>query len=325
MTLPFDTAGVDVALTLATIAGLASLLGFLGVHRVRSREVDLVGRFGLRRGGPHGRIDRRPSIGRRLEVLLVRSSLAAALQRDLARAGLRFTVTEYLLAHVAGMGAGALVGALLGGAPLGLGLAAVGLYAPRLMVAYAHRRRLAAFGEQLAETLTLMSSSLRAGQSLLQAMETVAREAPEPTADEIGRVVGEVGLGLSPEAALRNLHGRIPSAELDLMVTAIGVQHEVGGNLAKMFDSLCETIRERTRIAGEIQTLTAQQRLGGYVITLLPIAIGVGLYVMVPDYLQPLFSSETVVCVPAFAIPIAAGVMMVAGFIAMRRIVEIEV
>src|SRR5204863_7639248 len=134
-------------------------------------------------------------------------------------------------------------------------------------------QRLRTFNGQLADTLMLMSNSLRAGYSLLHAMETVSREAPQPSAEEFGRVVREVGLGLGPEEALTNLHRRLPSDDLDLMVTAINVQHEVGGNLAKIFDTLAETIRERQRIHGEIQTLTAQQRMGGNVIALLPIAL----------------------------------------------------
>src|SRR5205085_5025383 len=97
------------------------------------------------------------------------------------------------------------------------------------------------FGDQLADTLMLQSNSLRAGYSLFQSMETVAREAPMPAAEEFGRVVREVGLGLSPEEALLNLHRRMPSDDLDLMVTAINVQHEVGGNLSKIFDTLAET------------------------------------------------------------------------------------
>jgi tight adherence protein B len=137
--------------------------------------------------------------------------------------------------------------------------------------------------------------------------------------------VREVGLGLSPEEALLNLYRRMPSEDLDLMVTAINVQHEVGGNLAKIFDTLGETIRERRRIQGEIQTLTAQQRIGGNVIAALPIVLAGGLTLMTPGYLAPLFTSETFVCMPAFGLPILAGVMMITGYFTIRRIVAIEV
>ncbi len=156
-------------------------------------------------------------------------------------------------------------------------------------------------------------------------METVSREAPQPTAEEFGRVIREVGLGLSPEQALLNLHRRMPSDDLDLMVTAINVQHEVGGNLAKIFDTLAETIRERQRVTGEIRTLTAQQRLGGYVIALLPIALAGGLFLLNPTFLLPLLSDEQFICMPTFMMPIIAAVMVIAGYISIRKIVAIEV
>jgi tight adherence protein B len=171
----------------------------------------------------------------------------------------------------------------------------------------------------------LMSNSLRAGYSLLQSMETVAREGPEPTAEEFGRVVREVGLGLTPEQALINLYRRLPSEDLDLMVTAINVQHEVGGNLAKIFDTLGETIRERTRIKGEIQTLTAQQRLGGNIIACLPIILAGAMFAMNPRYFDPLLTNKTLICMPAIGFPILTVLMVVTGWVAIRRLVAIEV
>lgn len=317
----------DLGLLLASVAGFAVLVAFFGAQQLAHREVDLAERLG-RWGGAVLRETRAPareSLSGRIESAVQRRSFAAAIQRDLARANLRLTVSEYLLIHVGAVAAGALVGLLVGGAPAATALAVLGFYGPRVVVALAQRRRMKAFGDQLADTLMLMSNSLRAGYSLLQSMEAVSREAPQPTAEEFGRVVREVGLGLSPEEALVNLHRRLPSDDLDLMVTAINVQHEVGGNLAKIFDTLSETIRERTRITGEIKTLTAQQRLGGYVVAALPLVLAAGLFLMNPEFMMPLFSSETVVCMPAFVMPIIAGVMMVAGFFAIQRIVAIEV
>jgi tight adherence protein B len=109
------------------------------------------------------------------------------------------------------------------------------------------------------------------------------------------------------------------------MVTAINVQHEVGGNLAKIFDTLAETIRERQRIKGEIQTLTAQQRIGGNVIAALPLALAGGMSLLSPGYLNPLLTNQTLICMPAYGVPIAALVMMALGYLAIRKIVAIEV
>lgn len=319
---------LDVAIALAAMAGLAVLLVFVGLHLVAHKDVELAERLGrwggaapMRHGGPR----ERTSLTGRLETAVVRRSFAAAIQRDLARANLKLTVTEYLAIHAIAIAAGAAVGFVLGNPLASAALAAMGFYLPRLIVVLAQRRRMKAFGTQLADTLMLMANSLRAGYSLLQSMETVSREGAEPTAEEFARVVREVGLGLSPEEALTNLYRRMPSDDLDLMVTAINVQHEVGGNLAKIFDTLAETIRERQRIFGEIQTLTAQQRIGGNVIAGLPIILAAGISLISPGYLRPMLSSETVVCMPAFGLPILALLMMGLGYLAIRRVVAIEV
>ncbi|HEV8636934.1 MAG TPA: type II secretion system F family protein [Chloroflexota bacterium] len=318
----------DSALILASVAGLAVVLAFFGVNMAMRSEVSLVDRlagWGAAKPRLSAERSQRGSIAGRFETAVAQQSFAASIQRDLARANLRLTVSEYLLIHAGLMVGGLMFGTLLGGVTAGIGLAVVGFYAPRVFVNAAQRRRTKAFGSQLADTLMLMSNSLRAGYSLLQSMETVAREAAEPTAEEFGRVVREVGLGLTPEQALLNLHRRMASEDLDLMVTAINVQHEVGGNLAKIFDTLSETIRERGRIQGEIKTLTAQQQLAGTVVSILPIGLAGILFLMNPHFFDPFFSSQTVICMPAFAMPILALVMIVAGYAAIRKLIAIEV
>src|SRR5207249_660762 len=113
-----------------------------------------------------------------------------------------------------------------------------------------------AFNEQLADTITLMSNSLRSGMSLLQAMELISHDGADPIGPEFGRVVREVGLGNSPQDSLLHLVARIKSDDLDLMVTAMMVQHEVGGNLSRILDTISHTIRERVKIKGEIRSIT---------------------------------------------------------------------
>jgi tight adherence protein B len=321
------TGAIDSALILASVSGLAILLLFVGFHQLAHREVSLADRlsgWGIGRTRP---VEEKNPQGWRsgVEGAVAKQSFAGAIQRDLARANLRLTLTEYLMIHVALIGGGLVVGFLLRGVIGAAPLAILGFYAPRFFVGMKQKKRMKAFGAQLADALMLMSNSLRAGYSLLQSMETVAREGPEPTAEEFGRVVREVGLGLTPEHALVNLHRRLPSEDLDLMVTAINVQHEVGGNLAKIFDTLGETIRERTRIKGEIQTLTAQQRLGGNIIACLPLVLGAAMYLMNPGYFDPLLTSRTLICMPAFVVPIMTLLMIAGGWIAMRRLVAIEV
>jgi len=138
--------------------------------------------------------------------------------------------------------------------------------------------------------------------------------------EEMGRVVREVNLGLGMEEALSNLVRRIKSDDLDLMVTAIGVQQQVGGNLAEILDTIAFTIRERVRIKGEIRTLTAQGRYSGYLVAFLPIGIAVTLNFINPEFMQPLFT-ETI-----GRILLATGaIMMFIGFTAIRKITDIKV
>ncbi len=240
--------------------------------------------------------------------------------RDLARANLKLRVPEYYSIRV-GLAAG--LGLLLGVLrdPLsGVVGMILGYFVPRIWVGRRISSRLDAFNKQLADTITLLSNSLRAGSSFLQSIELVSRETPAPMGEEMGRVVREVNLGLGMEEALSNLVRRIKSDDLDLMVTAIGVQQQVGGNLAEILDTIAFTIRERVRIKGEIRTLTAQGRYSGYLVAFLPIAIAVTLNFINPEFMQPLFTQLI-----GQILLLVGGVMMAIGFIAIRKITDIKV
>jgi tight adherence protein B len=159
-------------------------------------------------------------------------------------------------------------------------------------------------------------------------MEAIATEQPPPVSQEFERVVQEVRLGLTLNQALLNMLRRVPSEDLDLIVTAVNIQREVGGNLTEILDTISYTIRERVRIKGEIQTLTAQGRLTGFVISLLPIGLAIALYLLNPDYGSQLIirADPMVLGIPCGWIVIGAGViMMLAGVLIIRRIVDIEV
>jgi tight adherence protein B len=151
-------------------------------------------------------------------------------------------------------------------------------------------------------------------------MDAVANEMPPPISDEFRRVVREIGLGLSSERAMNNMLRRIPSDDLDLMLTAVNVQHEVGGNLAEILETISHTIRERIRIKGEIKVLTAQGTISGYVISFLPIGLGLLLFAMNPDYMGAMFKEPCGLAMVGVAV-----VTMTFGFIAIRKIVNIEV
>ena len=203
----------------------------------------------------------------------------------------------------------------------------VGYWIPRFWLNRRKSARLKAFNGNLADTITLLANSLRAGSSFLQSVEMVVREAQPPISTEFARVIREVNLGLPLDDALANLQRRVRSDDLDLMTTAIGIHHQVGGNLAEILDSIAFTIRERVRIKGEIRTLTAQQRMSGYVVGFLPIALVGLLSVIAPTFMAPMFQKPPELFGQPAGLFILAfgGIMMAIGFFFIRRIVDIEV
>jgi tight adherence protein B len=203
----------------------------------------------------------------------------------------------------------------------------IGFMAPRFYLNMRKSGRLRAFNKQLPDTVTLIANALRAGSSFLQAIELVVRESRPPISIEFGRVIREVNLGLPFDLALENMVKRVKSEDFELMATAIAIQHQVGGNLAEILDSIAFTIRERVRIKGEINTLTAQQRLSGYVVAGLPIGLAAILFVIAPSFFQPMFDKPPdLIGIPVGVILLViGGVAMFIGFQVIRKIVDIEV
>jgi tight adherence protein B len=212
--------------------------------------------------------------------------------------------------------------------PLAL-IAAVGIGAwlPRFYLGRRQKGRLKAFNDQLPDTITLLANSLRAGSSFLQGMELVTREARPPISEEFGRVVREMSLGMALQPALQNLVRRVASEDLELMVTAINIQSQVGGNLATVLDAIAFTIRERIRIQGEIRTLTAMQRYSGYVIVLLPVGLAALLFVISPSYMTPMVERppELLGLPMGIVLFLLGGLSMGIGWLFIRRIVDIKV
>jgi tight adherence protein B len=203
----------------------------------------------------------------------------------------------------------------------------LGLYAPRFYLKRRQANRLKAFGDQLPDTITLLANSLRAGSSFLQGIELVTREARPPISEEFERVVREMQLGLALQPALNNLVRRVASEDVELMVTAIQIQSQVGGNLATVLDAIAFTIRERRRIQGEIQTLTAMQRYSGYVITLLPIGLAGLLFLISPQYINVMLEKPPeMLGLPMGVVFFLVGLIsMGIGYVFIRRIVDIKV
>jgi tight adherence protein B len=197
----------------------------------------------------------------------------------------------------------------------------VGFFAPRIYVSRTIQTRLLKFENQLPDTLGLWVNALRSGYSVLQSMEAIARDAPEPTATEFKRVVQEVQLGIDMEDALNHLLNRVESDDLDLVVTAVNIQREVGGNLAEILDVISHTIRERIKLKGEIRVLTAQGRVTGYIISGLPILLALFLYGINRDYMANLFENR--MCGwPLLGIGLA---LIGIGMAVIQKIVDIDI
>jgi tight adherence protein B len=242
-------------------------------------------------------------------------------QRSLARADVKLRVSEYYYIRVGlAFGMFVVVGLFRGFLPMGVVAGVIGYFLPRLWVSRRTAARLKNFNRQLPDTISLLSNSLRAGSSFLQSSELVSRESQPPISIEFGRVVREVNLGLGMDEALANMVRRIRSDDLDLMVTAINIQQQVGGNLAEILDTIAFTIRERVKIKGDINTLTAQGRYSGYLVAFLPIGIMGALQMINPEFMQPLFE-ETI----GRILLGVGGVMMAIGFFMIRKITAIEV
>jgi len=269
-----------------------------------------------------------------LNKAVEKRDFGANLLRDLGAADLKLKPSEFLAiwaGTIVGLPivlflVGFVVPSLQSPLILLLGLF-LGFMIPRFWLRRRKSSRLNAFNKQLPDTITLIANALRAGSSFLQAIELVVREARPPINTEFGRVIREVNLGLPFDVALENMVRRVKSEDFELMATAIAIQHQVGGNLAEILDSIAFTIRERVRIKGEINTLTAQQRLSGYVVAGLPIGLAAILFVIAPSFFQPMFEKPPdVIGIPVGVILLViGGVAMFIGFQVIRKIVDIEV
>lgn len=268
-------------------------------------------------------VERAPSaFTKSIDQAVAGRGFAQNISTELARANLKVTVGEYIVLVITSiLGTGLITYVVMHRNPfLTFGGLVLGFFLPRFYVKYRQARRLRDFSSQLGDAINLLTNGLRSGYSLLQAMDAVGHEMPPPMSEEFQRVVREIGLGLSTERAMNNMLRRIPSDDLDLMITAINVQHEVGGNLAEILDTISHTIRERIRIKGEIRVLTAQGMISGYVVSFLPVALGLILFAMNPDYMGAMFQEPC-----GWAMVAAGTITTTIGYIAIRKIVNIEV
>jgi tight adherence protein B len=243
------------------------------------------------------------------------------LGEHLVRANLKLRPSEFVMIQVGFLICGALLSLLRFGFGPQFVLSAVAAYLlPMRYVKYRQGKRLKALNRQLPDILSLLSNALKAGLSLPQALDTVARNTVAPIADELARVIREMNVGSATERALANMVRRTGSEDLDLIVTAITIQASVGGNLARILDSIAHTIRQRVHIKGQISAMTAQARASGWVVTLLPVVVATILYFITPTYFRPMFQDRV-----GIGLLFLAGVSIAVGNLFIRRIVNFRV
>ena len=234
-------------------------------------------------------------ITRRLDKALESRTFGKKWRIQLSRADLRLTVGEFFASQFLAMASffaiayfvvfrADIIPSILAGA--------LGFFFPRIMVGRRISKRLILFENQLADTLALWVNALRSGYSVPQAMEAIGRDSPDPTRNEFRRVVQEMQLSISVSESLNHMLERVESEDLDLVVTAVNIQREVGGNLSEILDVIQNVVRERVKLKGEIRVMTAQGRYTGYLISFLPIGLGFLLRFLNPAYMNQMFEDR---------------------------------
>ena len=315
---PIILLGGGVLLLILLIIG-----AIVAVSSERSLVEERLGRYLEEERPEEGEASGRSRVTDWLNRRVASSSRGDRVARELARADLKFKVAEYYALVFMSAIVTALIAWFIQQHPASLVIGGIiGLFLPRFYVKRQQAVRLNKFNDQLSDMLNLMVNGLRAGYSTMQALEAVSRELPAPISDEFRRVVQEMQIGIAMEKALDNLLRRIPSEDLDFVVTAINVQREVGGNLSEILDTISFTIRERVRIKGEIRVMTAQVRTSATVLSLIPVFLTVALWFVSPEYIGSFFARGPL-C-GWLAVGTIVG-MIVSGYFVMMKIADIEV
>jgi len=251
----------------------------------------------------------------------VATGFSAGLDERLEQAGLPVLAGEFVALTVLCALAGAAVGAIfLANILFVLLIAGLAAVIPYIWLTRARRKRQNKLVDQLADTLSILASSLRAGYSFLQALDTVSKEIGEPSAAEFQRVVAEIRLGRPIDDALIAMAMRVDSDDLRWAVIAINVQRQVGGNLAEVLDIVANTVRERAYIRRQVNVLSAEGRLSVAILSALPFFILLYISIVNPEYIKPLFNT-----MPGIILLVAGGLWMGLGIFVMTRMVKIDV
>jgi tight adherence protein B len=252
---------------------------------------------------------------------LAKKDKTSQIETLLSQAGVPLKPEEYVMFKWISIALGAGILNLFVGNLIVIPLGAyIGSVIPKMILKKRQRARLKKFNDALPEMISTIVGALRAGFSFPQALKSVAEESSSPMKEEMELVLKEMQYGVTIEESLNKLKERMPSEDLNLMVQAILIQRQVGGNLATVLDQIANTIRERIKIHGQIKTLTAQGRMSGMVVALLPVILGGFLLVIEPNYMSVMFSN------PIGLLLLGVGaVSCLIGFVFITKITAIEV
>jgi tight adherence protein B len=266
-------------------------------------------------------VSSRPRLADRMTKSLSRMSFGERLEQQLTAADSNMSVGEFMMIRLAVTLWAFVIGWLISRQPVaGMLLAGFGWIVPGMWLNSKKNRRAKAFADQLPDMLTMLTGSLRAGYGLLYAISVVEKEMPEPIATEFGRVLKETALGYTLSDALDHLVARVQNDDLELVVTAVHIQSEVGGSLADVLDTISKTIRERIQLKGQIRAITSQQKMTGTILTALPFVMGTLLFLISPDYMSDILQPGW-----PMIMPITAVILVIFGNIVMNQVTKIEI
>jgi tight adherence protein B len=317
---------VSPILLVSAVAAVGVILVFAALSIPRAGAQQASAAAAARSTRTH-RVSLRERVNQPFQMLVERSNQqrrlngGLTLAENLARADLKLRSSEFMMIQLGFLVAGAAITLWRFGFGPQFVLVGVGCYLlPMRYVKYRQHRRLSQLNARLPDAVGLISNALKAGLSLPQAIETVSRNAPKPIDAELSRVVREMNLGIGAPRALGNMVRRVGSPDLDLVVTAISIQTSVGGNLARLLDTISQTIRQRIQVKAQIAALTAQARASGWIITLLPFVVAAILYFLTPSYFRSMLEDPLGLLMLGMA-----AVSIVIGNVLIRRIVDLRV
>jgi tight adherence protein B len=315
---------MNVPLFVGLLVTVAALFACVAIWRLKGPR-DPVDERLQRYGGEGGDFEleqaaQKRTLAMRLNQVLTKLDFGKRLAKDLVRADMPLTPGEFAVICAAISAVGFLIGTVRLGVLLGLVLAGVTGYLPFFYLQSRQKKRQQLFTQQLPDVLTLLVASLQAGYGLTQAMQVLVDQMPTPASDEFAQVVRGVSLGVSMPHALNDMVERVGTNDVELAVTAIAIQHELGGNLAQTLEIIGDTVRDRIRLQQEKQVMTAQQRFTGLVLGLLPFGLGILLFMINPHHMSRLFEGGVV-----RILLVGAGVMQMVGLLVIRKILDIDV